>query len=166
MDVDAIVGSISPDLKAEGSLNQAIIAAAGEQIDDFILEHIFRPKAGDVFAVPPFNLPIPHIIYAVTPEWKDGIGNEDRDLTRCYRGIIHLAYLMKLKRIAIPAIGAGIGRYPIRRAARIGVQGIIDRMTDDIEEVRIVCNSRENYKAFFQTLIRYGWTPPTRTKSK
>jgi O-acetyl-ADP-ribose deacetylase (regulator of RNase III) len=157
-DVDVIVGSIPPSLKAGGSLNQAIIAAAGEKIDEFIVENIFRPRSGDVFPVPPFNLSVKHIFYAVLPVWKDGIGTEDRDMIRCYRGVLELAHRMRLKRIAVPAIGTGGGKYPIKRATRYGVQGILDRMTTEIEEVRIVCNRAETYNAFREWLVFYGWT--------
>lgn len=156
--IDAIIGAIPPSLKSDGHLNQAIIAAAGQQMDQFIVENIFRPRSGDVFAVPPFNIPVRHILYAVLPVWKDGIGTEDRDLTRCYRGVIELSIKMGLKRIALPALGTGVGKFPVKRAARLGVQGIIDQMSNQIEEIRIVCNNRENFDAFEEWLVHYGWT--------
>jgi len=155
-DMDVLVGSISTALKVNGTLNQSLIAAAGTQIDDFILEHIYKPRAGDVFAVPPFNIPVKHIFFAVTPDWKDGLAQEDRDLIRCYRGAIQLATEMGMRKIAFPALGTGKKRYPVRRAARLGIQGIMDRMTDQLDEVRIVCNRREQYEAFAQWLDHYG----------
>lgn len=160
-DVDALVGSISTALKVNGTLNQSLIAAAGTQIDDFILEHIYKPRAGDVFAVPPFHIPVKHIFFAVTPDWKDGLAQEDRDLIRCYRGAVQLATEMRLTSMAFPALGTGKKRYPVRRAARLGVQGIMDRMSDQIEEVRIVCNRREQYDAFAHWLKFYGYQGPS-----
>lgn len=156
-DVDAIAGSIGPDLKGTGSLNRAILRAAGKEVDNFILENIFKPRSGDVFAIPPFALPVKHILYAVMPVWKDSLGTEDRDLLRCYRGVVEMARRMRLRRIAIPALGSGEERFPVRRVARIGVQGILDRMGPGIEEVRIVCNRRETYLAFGAALKRQGW---------
>src|SRR5688500_13655608 len=85
-DVQAIVASIPATLDASGSLTQAIMKAAGSQIDDFIVENIYKPRPGDVFPVPPFGLKVQHIIYALTPVWHDGFDGEDRDLVRCYRG--------------------------------------------------------------------------------
>lgn len=155
-DVDVLVGSISTALKVNGTLNKSLIAAAGTQIDDFILEHIYKPRAGDVFAVPPFNIPVKHIFFAVTPDWKDGLAQEDRDLIRCYRGAIHLATEMGMRKMAFPALGTGKKRYPVRRAARLAIQGIMDRMNEQIEEVRIVCNRREQYDSFAGWLTHYG----------
>lgn len=165
-DVDAIVGLIPASLDVGGSLNQALIRAAGERLDDFILDNIYKPRPGDVFAVPPFALPVRHILFAVTPEWKDGIDREDRDLVRCYRGIMQLATNMKLHRLAFPALGTGKRKYPIRRAARLGVQGIMDRMSPAFGEIRIVCNRRETYDAFQEAIENYRDRYPNRSPTQ
>ena len=155
-DVDAIVASMSTGLKIDGSLNQALIRAAGQQFDDFIVENIYKPRPGDVVEVPSFNLPAPRVFFAITPEWRDSLDFEDRDLIRCYRWAMQLAERMKLKRLAFPALGTGHKKYPLRRAARLGVQGIMDRMSPGFEEIRIVCNRREQYDAFTEWLRYYG----------
>jgi O-acetyl-ADP-ribose deacetylase (regulator of RNase III) len=156
-DVDAIIVSIPSSLDVSGSLNQAVIRAAGHQIDDFIVEHIFKPRPGDIFAVPPFGLKMRHIIFAVTPLWHDGLDREDRDLVRCYRGAMQMAGRMGLSKIAFPAMGTGARKYPVRRAARLGIQGIMDRLDESFQEVRLVCNRREQYDAFHEWLAHYGW---------
>ena len=154
--VDAIVTSMEKTLKANRSLNRAVMGAAGPELDEFILEHIYRPHIGDVFAVPPFGLPVKHLIIAITPLWRDGIENEDRDLLRCYRGVMKTAHEMGLKKIAFPALGTGAGKFPVVRAARLGIQGIMDRLTPDFEEIRIVCNRPETYDAFQEWLTHYA----------
>lgn len=156
-DVDAIVGSVPVTLDTSRSLNRAIADAAGPKLDEFILEHLYRPRAGDVFPVPSFNLGVPHILYVVTPEWRAGIEHEDRDLVRCYRGAMQMARHMNLKKIAFPALGTGAHKYPVKRAARLGIQGIMDRLDDSFEEIRIVCNRAETYGAFHDWLVHYGW---------
>ncbi len=157
-DVDVIVSSVSADLDCSGKLNCALVKAAGEQLDDFILEHIFKPRQGDVFAVPSFNLPVAHIIFAVTPDWGDGFNREDRDLLRCYRRSIKLAKRMDAKKIAFPALGTGERAYPLPRAARLAVQGIMERIDSSLEEVRIVCDRDETYEVFLERLKRKGWS--------
>jgi O-acetyl-ADP-ribose deacetylase (regulator of RNase III) len=67
---------------------------------------------------------------------------------------------MKLTRIAFPALGTGRKKYPLRRAARLAINGIMDRMTTHFEEVRIVCNRREQYDAFAEWLTHYGHENP------
>lgn len=157
MDVDAIVATILPTLQADGHLNDAIIARAGRSLDNFIVDNIFKPKSGDVFAVPPFGIPVKHLFYAVMPVWKDNLANEERDLTRCYRGVMELAVRMGLDTVAFPALGCRRGTFPVKRAARLGVQGILDRMHEQLQEIRIVCYTREQYDAFRHWLEYYGW---------
>lgn len=151
-DVEAIVSTISGDLKVDGSLNRAVIAAAGEKLDEFILEHIYKPRPGDSFAVPGFSLPVPHIIYIITPPWRTGFDREDRDLLRCYRHAMQLAQRMGLKKVAFPALGTGQNKFPVKRAARLALQGIRDRLSTDFQEIRIVCSKDEAYEAFRERL--------------
>lgn len=157
-DVDAIVSTIPANLEAAGSLNRAVFAGAGPELDGFILEHIYKPRSGEVYAVPGFNLPVSHVLYVITPEWRTGQNLEDRDLLRCYRGAVQAAREMGLKKIAFAAMGTGPKKYPLKRAARLGVQGIMDRIGADIEEVRIVCNRRETHDVFHDVLVHYGWS--------
>lgn len=156
-DVEAVVTTIPLSLKAEGSLNTALFAAAGAQMDDFLLEHVLKPQPGQVFAVPGFNMAAPYILFVITPEWRVGDFLEDRDLLRCYRSAIQTAREMGLKKIAFAALGTGARTYPAKRAARLGIQGIMDRIDESIEEVRIVCNRRETFTAFHDWLVHYGW---------
>jgi O-acetyl-ADP-ribose deacetylase (regulator of RNase III) len=146
--VDAIVSSIYPDMTLGGSLNRAVMAAAGADLDNFILENIFKPRTGDAFAVPGFNLPVPHILFMVKPRWRDGFFEEDKLLQRGYRRVVELAHTMGLRAIAIPALGSGVKQFPAARVARLALQGIADRQLNDLEEIRIVCNRDETFESF------------------
>lgn len=156
-DVDAIVTAMPASLDMSSSLNRALVAAAGAALDDFILENIYKPRVGDVFAVPPFALPLRYIFCAITPDWDTSLGFEDRDLTRCYRHGVQLASRVGIKRVAFPAIGTEGRGQPLPRVARLAVGGIMDRLTPDIEEVRIVCNRDEVVTAFYERLRKQGW---------
>lgn len=147
-DVDAVVTAMPSDFDFSGSMNRALIEKAGEKLDEFILENIYKPRIGDAFAVPGFALPVRHLIFVVVPPWRSGFERENRDLLRCYRHALGLAQEMGLKKIAFPALGTGRHGYPVKRAARLALQGIRERIGDDIEEVRIVCNRDEVFEAF------------------
>lgn len=165
-DVEAIVTSVSPDLNMRGSLNSALIAAAGEKLDNFILDNIYKPQPGDAFALPPFNLPVKHIICVMVPVWRTDFQREDRHLIQCYRNAMQQAHRMGIKSIAFPALGTGKGKYPIERAARLAIQGIRGRQIGILEEIRIICDRDETYDAFLKRLKKEGWkegrSPPTR----
>ena len=146
--VDALVAAVPRDLDLSGSLNRALIRAAGPGLEDFVHEHIFKPRPGDVFALPAFALPVKSILYVITPEWRSGFEREEQMLLRCYRRAIETAQNMGLKKIALPALGTGEFGYPAPRAARLALQGIKDRMDGRMEEIRIVCNKDDVYAAF------------------
>lgn len=155
-DVDVLVAAMPSDFDFSGSMNRALIEKAGEKLDEFILENIYKPRLGDAFALPGFALPAQHVIFVVVPPWRSGFERENRDLLRCYRHALGLARQMGLKKIAFPALGTGRNGYPVRRAARLAFQGIMDRIGDDIEEVRIVCNKDEVFEVFKDRMQKEG----------
>src|SRR5262245_27765312 len=65
--VDAIVTFLPLSLEYRGEINAGILVGAGEQLDKFILENIYKPKVGDVYTVPGFNLPCEHIFFCIVP---------------------------------------------------------------------------------------------------
>lgn len=150
--IDAIATTVDITLDTKRSLNRAIIEGAGQALDDSILDHIYRPQVGDVYVLPGYNLSVQHVLVAVTPIWKAGFEGEDRDLLRCYRGIMEMAERMKLKSLALPALGTGKHKFPVARAARLALQGMKDRIPQELDELRIVCNRADVYKAFADRL--------------
>ncbi len=166
-DTDAIVVTIGTDLEIEGTLLKSVIAAAGNDFDAFILENIFSPRAGDVFVVPGFDLPVRHVIFVILPPWKDGFDREHAYLLRAYRHAIETARSMFLRRISFPALGTGSRGYPVERAARLGIEGIMDRLDETFDEIRIVCDKRDTYMAFGRRLTQKGWkqqkSPPPKS---
>ena len=67
--LDAIVSTITPDFDMGRSLNTMLLTVAGEDLDEFILENIYKPRPGDCFAVPGFSLPVKHVIFVVMPKF-------------------------------------------------------------------------------------------------
>lgn len=151
-EVDAIVAAI-PHTMDKGSLLQSLDQASGEKLSDFILENAFNPRPGDVLDVPGFAMDVERIIFVVVPKWRTGFEREDRDLLRCYRHAMEEIVARGFRRIAFPALGTGQGKFPPDRAARLAVQGILERITPSIEEIRIVCNRDETYRAFQKRIL-------------
>ncbi len=156
-DVDAIVCTIHADLTLRGSLNKAVFQAAGQALDDDLLEHIVKPRAGDVFVLPGYDLPMPHIIFTVMPVWRDDFDRDDAYIVRSYRRAMETAHQMGLKKIAFPVIGTGHMGYPLERAARMAYRGISDRIIGLLDEVRIVCNRDETFQMMGRRLQKNGW---------
>jgi len=155
-DVDAIVSSIMANMEVGGALNQSLMDAAGKAFDEFILENIYKPRPGDTYVVPGFNMAVKNVIFVVSPVWKDDFAREDVHLLRCYRHAMEIAYNMGLKKVAFPALGTGKNGYAPEKAARLALKGIMDRMQPEFEEVRIVCNDSKIFNIFVERLKKYG----------
>lgn len=156
-EVDAIVTVLPKNLEHIGSLNTAIFAAAGHKLDEFILEHIYKPKSGDVYALPGFNLKAQHVLVGILPYFRTDFDKTDHHLTHCTRRIMDLARRMALRTIAFPPIAAGKKGYPRAKAARLIVQGIVDRMDPMFDEIRIVCPDSKTLMDFQHKLSTIGW---------
>jgi O-acetyl-ADP-ribose deacetylase len=153
---DAIVATLPQTLDWSGALNQSLLAAAGERLDEFVLEHIYQPKIGDFFAVPGFNLKTSHILLTIAPVW-DPISldsHNDRDLLNCYRKPLELAMRMNLRRLAFGALGTGTKSFPPRRAARLAFRGLRERWYRDLESVQIVSPRDDVLIAFAEEMDR------------
>lgn len=154
---DAIISLLPQSLELSGRINGSLLKKTGPALDDFILENIYQPKAGDVYALPAFGLPAKHIILAVRPNWKSDFDREDKHLVMCVRKTVVLAKCMLLKSIAFPPLAAGRKGYGEGRGARLLIQGILDRMDDRMEEVRIVCPDQTTFDEYKKRLQAKGW---------
>lgn len=164
-DVDAIVAVIPPTLEIKDGPDAAILAAAGPELDKAILETIYRPRAGDVFALPGCRLKARHVIFGVIPDWRTEFECEDRHLLGCYRASVQLAASMGLISLAFPGLFLpGHKGFPPRRAVRLAIKGIMDRLGDPIREVRIACPSADLLETYRKRLAEAGWVgsaPPS-----
>jgi len=150
--IDAIVTFIPQNLEYRGEINVAILDAAGGGLDQFILENIFKPRVGDVYTVPGFNLPCKHVFFCVVPVRHDDIDRPDKYLINATRKAMEAASAMRLKTIAFPPIGSGKRGFPKPRAARLILQGISERLDGSFEEVRIVARTASTLNVFKERL--------------
>ncbi len=151
-DVDAIVTLLPVSKEYSGSLNQHIAESAGAEFKNFVTHNIIKPRVGDIFAVPGFDLPCKHIFFCIVPVWKDEWSRHHRQLVNASRTSMELARRMSLKTIAFPPLGSSPRAFPKKRAARFILQGIVDRMDDGFDEVRMVCRTPQTVKVFEERL--------------
>ncbi len=150
--VDAIASVIRPTLDIHGSLNSAIFAKAGHQLDDFILDNILKPKEGDVFSTPGFGLPAKEIIFAVLPAWRSDLDIIDKHLLTAIRGIIETACQSGVTSLAIPMICCGRKGYPKDRGIRLILQGVSERLKAPLMSLYFICYDDEAVKLYRQRL--------------
>ena len=150
--VDAIVMTVPQNLRLEGELNAAVVKAAGTSLSRQVLKTITKPRAGESYLLPGFDLPASRVIAIIMPPVVAGVGPEDKNLLNAWRGPLDLAWKKQLRRIAFPALCTGPGGFAPQRAARLAFQVIEENSGEDLDEIRIVCNREDTYRAFVERL--------------
>lgn len=138
-DCDAILFFMHPSLKWGGRLNKAVLAMAGPELDNHILNTVTTPRSGEVYVLPAFGTGYKALMMAVLADWDGGVGFEERDLLDCYRGAIEKAKGAGIKSIGIPAMGRDKRDFPHIRFARLAIQGILEKIDATIDLVKIMC---------------------------
>ncbi len=156
-EVDAICMVMPQHMDFKGRLNESIHEASGHDLDGFILEHVYKPQVGEVYALPAFGLPARHILLGIMPHFRTEFDMNDSHLSNITRKMMELARCMLLTKVAFPAIASGRKGYPKPKASRLICQGITDRLQESFEEVRIVCENEQDYEVFDRKLKTFGW---------
>lgn len=141
-DCEAILFFMRPQLDWGGSLNRAILRMAGAGLDKYVLEYATTPRSGEVFVLPAFGTGYKAIFMAILADWDGGNGFEERDLLNCYRLTIEKAQETGIKTLGVPAMGRDKRDFPHIRFARLTIKGILERLDDRTDFVKIMCIDR------------------------
>jgi O-acetyl-ADP-ribose deacetylase (regulator of RNase III) len=120
-DVDAIVNAANSRLQHGGGVAGAIVRRGGQVIQDES-NRIGHVPVGGAAITTGGKLKARYVIHAVGP--RMGEGNEDDKLKKAIKSVLVLATEKKIRSISIPAISAGIFRFPKDRCAKILVSEI------------------------------------------
>lgn len=159
---DAIVNAANSRLAGGGGVDGAIHRAGGPLIMKDCRK-IGGCPTGYAVITTAGNLTAKHVIHTVGPRYLDGTRNEATLLRSAYLESLRLASKHNLQSLAFPAISTGAYGYPIKEAARIALQTIIDylRTHNDITLVRIVLYDTATYDRFTEELTKILSPPPS-----
>jgi O-acetyl-ADP-ribose deacetylase len=124
---DAIVNAANSALAGGGGVDGAIHRAGGPSLMrelDEIRARIGRCPAGDAVVTGAGKLPAKYVFHAVGPVYRDGRHGEPEALASCYRRCLDLAGEHGVRRMAFPAISAGVYGYPLNEAAEIALKEV------------------------------------------
>ena len=148
-DTDAIVNAANQSLSGGGGVDGAIHRAAGPQL----LEEcrgLGGCPTGEARLTRGYNLKARYVIHTVGPIYRDGLHREPELLASCYRESLKLAAEKGLKSVAFPSISTGAYGYPIRDAAKVALETVMEflRGHPEIKLVRFVLFGRPAYEAY------------------
>jgi O-acetyl-ADP-ribose deacetylase (regulator of RNase III)/ADP-ribose pyrophosphatase YjhB (NUDIX family) len=154
--VDAIVNAANNKLVMGGGVAGAIKKKGGKIIED---EAVSKGpiKIGESVATSAGSLPAKYVIHAATMGMD--FATDEVKIRQSCASSFDVAEKLKLKSIAFPALGCGVGGFSYLAAAKIMAQEVFThlRKTPDstLREIVFCLYGREAYKIFNDTVIRY-----------
>lgn len=152
---EAIVNAANNKLEMGGGVAGAIKRKGGKIIED---EAVKRGpiKIGEAIATTAGSLAAKYVIHAATMG-LDHKTDEEKIRSSC-RSALLLAKKLKISSIAFPALGCGVGNFPLLAAAKIMAQEVFRHLREDeptLKEIIFCLYDQEAFKIFNKGVISY-----------
>lgn len=155
LEVDAIVNAANNKLVMGGGVAGAIKKKGGKIIEEEAVKK--GPiKIGEAVATSAGSLKAKYVIHAVTMG-LDFQTDETKIRDSC-RNALKVAEELKIKSIAFPALGCGVGGFPLLAAAKIMAQEVFRHLREDdsnLKEVIFCLYDKEAFDVFHKGAISY-----------
>lgn len=158
LNVDAVVNAANCTLLGGGGVDGAIHRAAGPELLAACRKFNGCPT-GEARITPGFRLPARFVIHTPGPVWHGGAHREAELLRNCYENSLKLAMENGCRSIAFPCISTGIYRFPMRNAAQIALDAVMNWKDDRPGEVIFCCFSAEQTELYRELLSRTDKLP-------
>jgi O-acetyl-ADP-ribose deacetylase (regulator of RNase III) len=157
MTTDAIVNAANSTLMGGGGVDGAIHRAGGPAILEECKEIVARQgqlPTGRAVITTGGKMKTRHVIHTVGPVWRGGDEQEPELLASAYRESLKVATANGLSSVAFPSISTGVYRYPVREAARVALDSVVDFLEQptSVKEVVFVLFDDETYKTYHVAL--------------
>lgn len=158
LNVDAVVNAANCTLLGGGGVDGAIHRAAGPELLAACRKFNGCPT-GEARITPGFRLPARFVIHTPGPVWHGGAHREAELLRNCYENSLKLAMENGCRSIAFPCISTGIYRFPMRNAAQIALNAVMNWKDERPGEVIFCCFSAEQTELYRELLSRTDKLP-------
>lgn len=158
LNVDAVVNAANCTLLGGGGVDGAIHRAAGPELLVACRKFNGCPT-GEARITPGFHLPARFVIHTPGPVWHGGAHREAELLRNCYENSLKLAMENGCRSIAFPCISTGIYRFPMRNAAQIALDAVMNWKDERPGEVIFCCFSAEQTELYRELLSRTDKLP-------
>lgn len=153
--IDAIVNAANNKLVMGGGVAGAIKKKGGKIIEEEAVKK--GPiKIGEAIFTPAGSLPAKYVVHAATMG-LDFKTDETKIRDSC-RNALGIAKELKIKSIAFPALGCGVGGFPLLASAKIMSQEVFRHLREDeskLKEVIFCLYDKEAFDVFHKGVISY-----------
>lgn len=147
LEVDAIVNAANLSLWMSTGVSGEIKRAGGDAIEFAAVRQAPVPL-GEAIVTPAGKLAAKVVIHAVSLDRDRRTSGEVID--RAVRSVMARARELRVSSIAFPALGTGVGGFPLDEAARVTVRAVRDEMARSplIDHVTFAMRGAVAYQAF------------------
>jgi O-acetyl-ADP-ribose deacetylase (regulator of RNase III) len=148
-EVDAIVNAANTELKLGLGVAGAIDLRGGPQIQEECDAHGPVPLGGAALTSGGW-LPARYVIHAAAMHPGEGVSEDS--LRAATRASLELARAQEMRSIAFPAIGTGVGGFPMQRCAEVMLGEAREHLAGEtsLETVQFVLYGEPAYRVFEQ----------------
>jgi O-acetyl-ADP-ribose deacetylase (regulator of RNase III)/ADP-ribose pyrophosphatase YjhB (NUDIX family) len=154
--VEAIVNAANNKLMMGGGVAGAIKKKGGEVIEAEAVSKGPIEIGGAVYTQAG-NLPSRFVIHAATMGMD--FATDEKKIRQACAGSLDVAEGLKIKSVAFPALGCGVGGFSYLACAKIMSQEIFKHLREtpdsSLREITFCLYNKEAYKVFNETLFRY-----------
>jgi len=151
-EADAIVNAANTDLVLGAGVAGAIRRRGGRSVQD-ACDRLGPIPLGESVRTTGGDLRQPHVIHAAVMDW--GGGATEESIRACTRSALRVAAENEVRTIAFPALGTGVGGFPMHHCAEIMLeeaQAFLDRGGTCVERVVFVLYGEQAYRTFESVL--------------
>lgn len=153
--VDAIVNAANNKFLMGGGVAGAIKKSGGKSIEEEAVKK-GPVEIGEAVFTSAGSLPVKYVIHAATMG-MDFHTDEIKIRNSC-KNALRVASQLKLDSIAFPALGCGVGGFPLLASAKIMAQEVYRQMREEqlaLKEIIFCLYDQEGFEIFNQGVIRY-----------
>ncbi len=150
VEVDAIINPANSRLVMGGGLSAVIKEKGGEEIEKEAVKNA-PISVGWCIVTDAGKLPYKYVIHAPTVH-EPGDESSIENIRLTILGILKIADMYSMQKIAVPGLGTGSGKVPKKESAKIMLEILNSYTPLVLEEVYLVAKDDEMFEAFKSNL--------------
>jgi len=153
--VDAIVNAANNKLVMGGGVAGAIKRKGGKVIEDEAVK-AGPIKIGEAVATSAGNLPSKYVIHAATMDMS--FQTDEIKIRDSARNALKVAEELKINSLVFPALGCGVGGFPLLASAKIMAQEVLKHLRKgktSLKEITFCLYDQEAYDVFNKGVVSY-----------